>query len=135
MSGEVSRAATHMALSRDRGEESGLKQRYEQLGIRTAAVDYGGDYILLLKKGVERAVVAAEREGLINPVHQEQGAVAGAVKEALGQIMHKAMGMSVGGKIGIARHKDHLAVAVFLGIGLLHFNEVAVALGHRTVPS
>ena len=41
--------------------------------------------------------------------------------------------MNVGGKLAIARNGDHLAVAVFFGIGLLHLNEVAVGLGHRVV--
>ena len=36
-------------------------------------------------------------------------------------------------KIGVARHKDHVSVAIFLGIGLLHLDEVAIGLGHRAV--
>ena len=40
---------------------------------------------------------------------------------------------NVGGKIGIARHEDHIAVALFVGIGLLHLNEVAMGLGHRAI--
>ena len=47
--------------------------------------------------------------------------------------MTKAIGLSVGGKIGIARYHDHLSIAVFLGIGLLHLDEVAVGLAHRTI--
>ena len=45
----------------------------------------------------------------------------------------KAIGLNIGGKIGIARSGDHIVVAVFFGIGLLHLNEVAIALGHRVV--
>ncbi|NLL19602.1 MAG: hut operon positive regulator HutP, partial [Clostridia bacterium] len=37
-------------------------------------------------------------------------------------------------KIGIARINDHISVAVFFGIGLVHLDEVAIGLGHRAVP-
>jgi hypothetical protein len=82
---------------------------------------------------VERAVVASHREGVIGTTHAEEGAVAGAAREAISQIMNKAIGFNVGGKIGIARYHDHVAVCVFFGIGLLHLNEVAIGLGHRAV--
>ncbi|HBG22016.1 MAG TPA: hut operon positive regulator HutP, partial [Peptococcaceae bacterium] len=62
-----------------------------------------------------------------------QGAVAGATREALSQISMKAVGYDVGGKIGIARHNDHVSVAVYFGIGLLHLDEVAIGLGHRVI--
>ena len=84
-------------------------------------------------KIVERAVVAAKREGVIKDSHSDEGAVAGAAREALAQIMPKALGLNVGGKIGIARHGDHISVAIFFGIGLLHLDEVAIGLGHRAV--
>ena len=84
-------------------------------------------------KIVERAVVAAKREGVIKDAHADEGAVAGAAREAIAQIMPKALGLNVGGKIGVARHKDHVSVAIFLGIGLLHLDEVAIGLGHRAV--
>ena len=47
--------------------------------------------------------------------------------------MSKAIGLNVGGKIAIARHSDHVSVAMFFGIGLLHLNEVAIGLGHRAI--
>ncbi|MCW2278316.1 hypothetical protein M2243_001763 [Heliophilum fasciatum] len=47
------------------------------------------------------------------------------------QIMPKAVGLNVGGKVGVARFQDHISVAVFFGIGLLHLDEVAVGMGHR----
>jgi hypothetical protein len=86
-----------------------------------------------VQKIVERAVVAAKREGVIKETHPEEGAVAGATREALSQIMPKALGLNVGGKIGIARWHDHLSVAIFFGIGLLHLDEVGIGLGHRAV--
>ena len=84
-------------------------------------------------KIVERAVVAAKREGIIINHHNEEGAVAGATREAISQITNKAIGLNVGGKIGIARCGEHVAVAIFFGIGLLHLNEVAMGLGHRAI--
>lgn len=126
--------AIKMALTEDRDEEKQLMKLFAAEGIRTAAVDYGGEFIASVKKIVERAVVAAKREGVIKDTHTDEGAVAGATREALSQIMPKAIGLNVGGKIGIARHHDHVTVAMFFGIGLLHLDEVAVGLGHRAVP-
>ncbi|NLG85081.1 MAG: hut operon positive regulator HutP [Firmicutes bacterium] len=130
---EVARAAIEMALSATREEERRLKENFSRQEIRAAAVDYGGEYLAAVKSIVERAVVAAKREGLIHESHAEEGAVAGATREALSQIMPKAFGLNVGGKVGLARRGDHVAVAVFFGIGLLHLDEVAVGLGHRAI--
>ncbi len=130
----VAMAALRMAMTESREEEGHLKEFYARQGIKTAAVDYGGEYISAVKKIVERAVVAAKREGVIKETHAEEGAVAGASREALSQVMPKAIGLNIGGKIGIARREDHLTVAVFFGVGLLHLDEVAVGLGHRVAP-
>ncbi|MDS1030669.1 HutP family protein [Bacillota bacterium LX-D] len=130
---KVATVAIQMALTDSREEENSLKQKFLAQGIKTAAVDYGGEYISSVKKIVERAVVAAKREGVIAETHADEGAVAGATREALAQIMPKAIGLNVGGKIGIARQQDHVSVAVFLGIGLLHLDEVGIGLGHRAV--
>lgn len=131
----VAKVALEMALTEERGFERDLIAKYARNGIKAAAVDYGGDFITSLSKITERAVVAAKREGVIKDVHAEEGAVAGATREALSQLMNKALGLNIGGKIGIARHKDHISVAVFFGVGLLHLDEVAVGLGHRAVSS
>ena len=130
---EVARAAIEMALSATREDERLLKEDLRNREIRAAAVDYGGEYLTAVKSIVERAVVAAKREGLIHDSHAEEGAVAGATREALSQVMPKAFGLNVGGKVGLARRGDHVAVAVFFGIGLLHLDEVAVGLGHRAI--
>lgn len=132
---KVAKVALEMALTEDRDQERELKASYARDGIKTAAVDYGGDLLSSVNKITERAVVAAKREGVIRDVHAEEGAVAGAAREALSQIMTKALGLNVGGKIGIARQRDHISVAVFFGVGLLHLDEVAVGLGHRAVSS
>ena len=130
----VSRAAILMCTSRSRDEEKALKQQFLQEDIRAAAVDYGGEFITSIMRIVERAVVAAKREGVISgSEYHEEGSVAGATREALSQITPKAIGLNVGGKIGIARSGNNISVAVFFGIGLLHLNEVAIGLGHRAI--
>jgi len=91
------------------------------------------EYLASVKKIIERTIVAAKRENVIKDIHSEEGAVAGAAREALSQIMPKAIGLNVGGKVGIARYKDHISVCVFLGIGLLHLDEVSIGLAHRTI--
>lgn len=130
---DAARAALSMCMTRTRDEENECKLALRRQGISAAAVDLGGEFLPSMTRMVERAVVAAKREGVINESHLEEGAVAGAAHEALVQVMNKALGMNVGGKIAIARGGDHLTVAVFFGIGLLHLNEVAVGLGHRVV--
>lgn len=129
----VARAALYMALSDGREEEQLLKERFVSEGLTVAAVNYGGQAMASVTKVVERAVVAAKREGVIRDIHNEEGAVAGAAHEALNQILAKAMGLNIGGKIGIARHGDHVTVAMVMEIGLLHLNEVAVGMAHRAV--
>lgn len=130
----VASAAIKMALSASRQEEVAIKKDLlERWEVKAVAVDYGGEYISSVGKIVERAVVAAKREGVIKDAHADEGAVAGAAREAITQIMPKALGLNVGGKIGVARHKDHVSVAIFMGIGLLHLDEVAIGLGHRAV--
>ncbi len=130
---QIATIAIQMALTKTREEEIEQKARYAELGIKTAAVDCGGEFISSVKKFMERAVVAAKREGVIKAIHSEEGAVAGATREALSQITVKAVGFSVGGKIGIARYHDHVSVVVFFGVGLLHLDEIAIGLGHRAI--
>ena len=130
----VSRAAILMSLSHSRDDERTLKESLAAEGIRAAAVDYGGEFVLSVAKIIERAVVAAKREGVISPTeYREEGSVAGAAREAISQITAKAIGLNIGGKIGIARCGNNVAVAVFFGIGLLHLNEVAIGIGHRAI--
>lgn len=130
---DIVKAAISMALSATREEEKALKQEYYHRGIKSCAVDYGGDFITSIMKIIERAVVSSKREGVIIESHAEEGAIAGATREALGQITTKAIGLNVGGKIGVARYHEHVAVCVFFGIGLLHLNEISIGIGHRVV--
>lgn len=131
---DVAKAALILALSDNRDEELKLKENFKAKGIKTAAVDFGGEFSSIATKIIERAVVAAKREGLIMSTHVEEGAVAGATHEALSQASQKIIGFNVGGKIGIAKRGEHLSVAIFLGIGLLHLNDVTIGLAHRAIP-
>ncbi len=130
---EVASCAIEMALAGSREIERERRNKFLQNGIRAAAVDFGGEFIVSVNKLIERAVVAAKREGLIDNTHMDEGAVAGAAREAVSEIMTKAIGLNVGGKIGIARGDEHICVCMFFGIGLLNLNEVAIGLGHRAI--
>lgn len=130
---EVAKAALSMAMTASREDEKLLKEELRNREIRAAAVDYGGEAIPAMKTIVERAVIAAKRELLIKDCHAEEGAIAGATREAMSQILTKAIGLNVGGKVGIARKGDHVSVAVFFSIGLIHLDEVAVGLSHRAI--
>lgn len=129
----VAEAAIKIAMTATREEELAMKDNHFDNGIQSLAVDYGGEFLSSLQKVVERAVVASKREGIIDDSSHSDGAVAGATREALVQIMPKALGLNVGGKVGIARGETHIAVAIFFGIGLLHRNDVAIGLGHRVI--
>ena len=130
---DVVEAAIRVALTKDRESERQLCNQYRQEDILTAGVDFGGEFITSITKIIERAIVAAKREGLIGESHTEEGAVAGAAREAVSQIINKAIGLNVGGKIGIARSGAHVSVCLFFGIGMLHLNEMSIGLGHRVI--
>ncbi len=129
----VCKAAVQMAMSQTREEENTIKAQLETTGISSAAVNFGSDFRDAVQKILERAVVAAKREGIIGDEHAEEGAVAGAAHEAIRQIMDKCIGLNLGGKIGIARSGSHIAVSVFFAVGLLNLNDVVIGLGHRAV--
>lgn len=130
---DVARAAITLAMTTTREEESAHKQRLTAMSIRSAASDFGGDFVGSVMKIIERAVVVAKREGLIGEKDHEEGAVAGAAHDAVMQVIDKAMGLNIGGKIGVARADGHVAVAIFFTVGLVHLNEVCVGMGHRAV--
>ncbi len=130
---EVAKAALQLSMTLDREQEQQMRHFLAKQHILSAASDFGGDFLTGIVRMVERAVVAAKRERVIGEMHLEEGAVAGATREALSQVSVKAMGLSVGGKIGIARCGEHVAVAVFFSIGLGHLDEICVGLGHRAL--
>lgn len=130
---EVAKAAISIAMTASREDEKTMKEEFLNRGIKAAAVDYGGESIPAMKIMVERAVVAAKREMIIKECHAEEGAIAGATREAMSQVLNKAIGLNIGGKVGIARKGEHLSVAVFFSIGLIHLDEVAIGLSHRAI--
>lgn len=131
---DVGRAALKMSVSETRQDEQQLREYLLQRNINAVAVDFGGEFVPSVKKIIERAVVAAERQGLVASNHIGEGAVAGAARAAIEQITPRAVGLNVGGKIGIARHGEHLCVAIYCGVGVLNLNEVAIGLAHRSLP-
>ena len=131
----IGRAALHIALTANRLEEMRVKERLASEGIKSTAVDFGGEFIPSIVKIIERAVVAAQRQGLVTETYVGAGAVAGAAHEALEQVKNKAVGFNVGGKIGIARCGEHLCVAIYMGVGVLNLNEMCVGLAHRSLAS
>ncbi|MDP4108777.1 MAG: HutP family protein [Bacillota bacterium] len=130
---EVAAAAIRLAVTSSMEEEDELKKYFAQHGLKVAAANFGGEFIPSINKIIERAVVAAKREGVISSAHADEGAVAGAAREAISQLTNKAIGSNVGGKIAISRFNDHVSVAVFFEISLLNLNEVAVGMGHRVI--
>lgn len=130
---EITAAAVKMAITSDRDEENAVKAELLSDNIKAVAIDYGGEFLNAVPKILERAVVAAKREGVIGGSHAEEGAVAGAAHEAVNQISSKALGLNLGGKIAIARYGTHIAVCVFFAVGLLNLNDVAMGVAHRAV--
>jgi hypothetical protein len=130
---DVARAAVTLAMTTSREDEFAQKQRLASIEIRSAASNFGGDFVTSVMKIIERAVVIAKREGLIGEKSHEEGAIAGAAHDAVMQLADKATGLNVGGKIGVARADGHVAVAIFFTVGLVHLNEVCVGMGHRAV--
>lgn len=130
---EIGRAALRIAVTENRAEEQRIKEQLAAKGIRSTAVDFGGEFMPSVVKIVERAVVAAQRQGIVTETHV--GAVAGVAHAALEQLVTKAAGFNVGGKIGIARSGEHLCVAIYMAVGVLNLDELCVALGHRSLAS
>ncbi|KMT22156.1 HutP superfamily protein [Clostridium cylindrosporum DSM 605] len=128
----VVNASIKMAIS-SREEEELLKKELKHQNIMVAAAEFGGNLLTSIPKIMERSVVASKRSGLIEECQAHEGAVAGATKEALMQVSPKALGLNVGGKIGIARSGVHISVTIYLSIGMLHLNEITIGLGHRTI--
>ena len=130
---EVMASAIRLAVTSGMDEEKSMISELRAAGASAAAANYGGDYIGSIGKIIERAIVAAKREGVISEGHLEEGAVAGAAHEAVTQLNSKAMGLNIGGKIAIVRQGEHIGVAMYFGVGLVHLNEVAIGIGHRVI--
>lgn len=130
---EITAAAIRLAITDSRQSENQVKAELAEMGIKSVAIDYGGEFMTAVPKILERAVIAAKREGVIGSSHAEEGAVAGAAHEAVNQISSKALGLNLGGKIAISRSGSHISVCVFFAVGLLNLNDVALGVAHRAV--
>lgn len=130
---DIGRAALRMALTENRKDETALREELEKQDIHAVAVNFGGKFLDIIPKIYESAIVAAQRQNVISDTHVGDGSVVGAMESAIEQLKLKLIGMNVGGKIGIARWHEHLCVAIYVGVGVLYFNEVAVAMAHRVL--
>jgi len=131
---DVARAAIRLAVTPSRETEEKYIASLGEAGVIAAAVDIGGDIAGAIHPIIERAIIASRKSGITKENHVQDGAIAGAAREAVAQIASKAIGLNGGGKIAIARSGEHLTVCVFMSIGLLHLNDVVIGLGHRSVP-
>lgn len=66
---EIGRAALRIAVTENRTEEQRIKEQLAARGIRSTAVDFGGEFMPSIVKIVERAVVAAQRQGIVTETH------------------------------------------------------------------
>ena len=128
---DVTKAAVKVAMTSSRNEEDQLVNQLKEHGINATAVDVGGNLIQSIPKIIERAIIASRKTGITKECMVLDGAVAG---DAIMQVSMKANGLNAGGKIAIARHREHLTVCIFLSIGLLHLDDVVIGLAHRSVP-
>ena len=128
---EIPREAVRLSLT-TREEEKDMIRRIEEMGGRAAAVNIGGNIANSLPKIMESALVASRRAGLIEQDYASEGAVMGATRDALFQILERSNNLNVGGKIGLIRLGNDIAVCIYVSIGLLHLNEFAIGIGHRT---
>ncbi|MDR3364095.1 MAG: HutP family protein [Clostridiales Family XIII bacterium] len=131
---DVARAAIRLAVTPSRESEEKYIAALSDAGAKAVAVDIGGDIMSSIHIIIERAIVASRKSGITKENHVQDGAIAGAAREAVAQIAEKAIGLNGGGKIAVARYGEHLSVCVFMSIGLLHLNDVVIGLGHRSVP-
>ena len=131
---DVARAAIRLAVTPTREAEEKYISSLGDADVKAAAVDIGGEISGSIHLIIERAILASRKAGITKESHVQDGAIAGAAREAVAQIASKAIGLNGGGKIAIARYGEHLSVCIFMSIGLLHLNDVVIGLGHRSVP-
>lgn len=130
---DVARAAVNLSVTASREEEEKLIESLKEQGIMAAAVDIGGDIIAKTHVVIERAVIIARKSGMVKEDSLQDGAVAGAAREAQFQIIRKAIGLNGGGKIAVCREGQNLCVSIFMSVGMMYLNEVAIGLGHRVM--
>lgn len=131
---DVARFATNLVSTGSREKEMEYRKYLETFEVQSVAVDFGGNFEKIVPKIIENGAVAAQRCGLIEDQHVQIGDIVGAIHQVLIKLGSIAVGLNVGGKLAIARYKEHLCVAIFAEIGLIHLNEVFINIAHRSVP-
>ena len=131
---DVARFATNLVSTGSREKEMEYRKYLETFGVQSVAVDFGGKFEKVVPQIIENGAVAAQRCGLIEEQHVQIGDIVGAIHQVLIELGSIAIGLNVGGKIAVARHKEHLCVAIFAEIRLIHLNEVFINIAHRSVP-
>ena len=109
---DVGRAALKIAVTASRDEENMVKQQLAGDSIRATAVDFGGEFISSIVKIVERAVVAAQRQGIVPDNHIGAGPVAGAASAALEQVTAGGFSPLFAGQRRIAEMKINPEILV-----------------------
>lgn len=130
---DTGRMALELILTQTREDEHNLIKSFEKTGVYSVAVDFGGEFVKTIPKILESAVVASKRKRVIEDNYVEEGAVLGATRSALEQIKIKGIGWNVGGKIGIVRNGENICVAIYMQIGIINLDEMAVGLSHRAI--
>lgn len=131
---DVARFATNLVSTGSREKEMEYRKYLETFEVQSVAVDFGGKFEKIVPQIIENGAVAAQRCGLIEDQHVQIGDIVGAIHQVLIKLGSIAVGLNVGGKLAIARYKEHLCVAIFAEIGLIHLNEVFINIAHRSVP-
>lgn len=131
---DVARFATNLVSTGSREKEMEYRKYLETFEVQSVAVDFGGKFEKVVPQIIENGAVAAQRCGLIEDQHVQIGDIVGAIHQVLIKLGSIAVGLNVGGKLAIARYKEHLCVAIFSEIGLIHLNEVFINIAHRSVP-
>lgn len=131
---DVARFATNLVSTGSREKEMEYRKYLETFEVQSVAVDFGGKFEKVVPQIIEHGAVAAQRCGLIEDQHVQIGDIVGAIHQVLIELGSIAVGLNVGGKLAIARYKEHLCVAIFAEIGLIHLNEVFINIAHRSVP-
>ena len=132
---EIGRAALRIAVTENRTEEQRIKEQLAAKGIRSTAVDFGGEFMPSVVKncGARRCCGAASGHCYGNPCWR--GRCCRSCPRCFGAACDEGGRLNVGGKIGIARSGEHLCVAIYMAVGVLNLDELCVALGHRSLAS
>lgn len=131
---DIVRAAITIAITEDKMSEDMEISKLKKQGIKVVALEIKGNFRDTTHIIIEKAIVASRENGLTEETHVEESAIAGAAREAIMHVAEKSSGLHGNGKLAICRYKEHLSVCIFMCIGLLNLNEVAIGLGHRAVP-